>query len=193
MEKFSNGKGVMEPWIETYTGKKFWFTNEDPDEVDIEDIAHALSHMCRYTGHCNRFYSVAEHSCHVGFLTSDLRGLLHDASEAYLADIASPVKMLLPEYKTLEARIMRKIAKKFNLPEGFESHDDVKRADWTMLKSEAASLLPSRGKDWYFPQDIKPMIFYHLGMEPYKAKDFFLRSFERLNNGNSCTSSVSAC
>lgn len=145
----------MEPWIETYTGKKFWFTNEDPNEVDIEDIAHALSHMCRYTGHCNRFYSVAEHSVRVSYLNlTHLEGLLHDASEAYLADIASPVKQLLPEYKALEERIMRKIAKRFGLKEGFDKDPDVKWADWVALRAESKILLRSGGKDWYFPPEV---------------------------------------
>ena len=51
------------PWIETYTGKQFWFLNPTPEMFDIEDIAHALSMVCRYAGHVTHFYSVAAHCC----------------------------------------------------------------------------------------------------------------------------------
>lgn len=172
----------MEPWIETFTGKKFWFTNEDPAEVDIEDISHALSQMCRYTGHCKRFYSVAEHSVLVSRITGNLEGLLHDASEAYLADIASPVKQLLPEYKALEERIMRKIAKAFGLSEGFDKRPDVKMADWSMLKTEAGILLPSKGKEWFFPPDVEESVDVPLGLNPETAELEFLANYERLKN-----------
>ena len=49
-------------WIETYTGRKFWPLAPSPDDIDIFDIAQALSMTCRYKGHTNEFYSVAEHS-----------------------------------------------------------------------------------------------------------------------------------
>lgn len=147
----------MEPWIETVNGNKFWFTGDSIDGIEIDDIAHALSNLCRFTGHCKEFYSVAEHSVHVAYLLPPEKfmwGLLHDASEAYLADIASPVKQLLPEYKVLEEKIMDRVARRFNLPEKFWHDPDVKRADWMQLRSESRELLPSKGKDWYFPKDI---------------------------------------
>ena len=49
-------------WMQTYTGRQFWPIDPRANEVHIEDIAHALSMMCRYNGHCRTFYSVAEHS-----------------------------------------------------------------------------------------------------------------------------------
>ena len=157
MDYFRNGKDVMEPWIETVNGNKFWYTGEDTSGIEIEDIAHALSNVCRYTGHCHSFYSVAEHSILVALLVPKhkrLWALLHDASEAYLADMASPVKQLLPEYKALEHRIMVRIAKKFGLPDRFWEDKDIKQADWAQLKAEAKVLLPSGGKDWYFPDTV---------------------------------------
>ena len=155
----------MEPWIETNSGKKFWYTGDSTDGIEIEDIAKSLSKMCRFTGHCKSFYSVAEHSVNVSALLpaeKRLWGLLHDASEAYLADIASPVKQLLPEYKTLENKIMSRIAQRFGLPDKFWEDEEVKRADWAQLKAEAAVLLPSGGTDWYFPEGLpnglKPLL-----------------------------------
>lgn len=148
----------MEPWIETVNGKKFHFDRADTDGIDVYDIAHALSNTCRYTGHSKYFFSVAEHSINVALMLpkhKQLWGLLHDASEAYLADIASPVKQLLPDYKKLEQKIMWRIAKKFNLPIGFQDDPEVKKADWACLRAEARVLLPSGGEDWYFPPGLK--------------------------------------
>lgn len=82
-------------WITTFTGKRFYQTSPHRDSVCIEDIAHALSMLCRFTGHCREFYSVAEHSIRVAYeLQSQQRihGLLHDAHEAYLGDTSGPLK-----------------------------------------------------------------------------------------------------
>jgi hypothetical protein len=183
MEKFYNGKTDMEPWIETFTGQKFWYTGEGPEGIEIEDIAHALSHSCRFTGHCKKFLSVAEHSVLVSDHFIDpkkaLWALLHDASEAYLADMASPVKQLLPEYKALERKIMGRIAKRFDLPDLFWEDEEIKKADWAQLRSEAKWLLPSGGKDWYFPEGTErgspPM-----GWQPTAAEKEFLHAFKEL-------------
>src|SRR4051812_23383484 len=101
---------IIEPYIETVSGKKIYFNEPTEDMFDIKDIAHALSMNCRYTGHCSRFYSVAEHSVHVSNLLKgtslELAGLLHDASEAYITDIASPIKQFLPDYLMMEDKLM---------------------------------------------------------------------------------------
>jgi len=85
----------MNAWIQTISGRKFPLAEPDPNQIDIEDIAHALSMLCRFNGHCTQFYSVAEHSMHVSHEISNdlaLAGLLHDAAEAYLGDVPSPLK-----------------------------------------------------------------------------------------------------
>lgn len=69
-------------------------------DIRIQDIAHHLSQICRYTGACPHFYSVAQHSVYVSSLMwgeygtpeAAMAGLLHDAAEAYFNDLASPVK-----------------------------------------------------------------------------------------------------
>src|SRR5690349_6806238 len=97
--------------ITTHSGVQFDLLKPDPSVVHLEDIAHALSHLCRYTGHCNRFYSVAEHSVIVSLMVPPsepklaMQGLLHDATEAYVNDLARPLKDLLPEYKEIEMRV----------------------------------------------------------------------------------------
>ena len=90
------------PFIVTYTGKVFPYDHITPDCIDIRDIAHALSHLCRFTGHTNMFYSVAQHSLLVaekmqGGAAEKLAGLLHDAAEAYTNDLASPLKRYMSE------------------------------------------------------------------------------------------------
>jgi hypothetical protein len=92
-------------WIQTYSGRQFWPLDPRVEDVHLEDIAHALSNVCRYTGHVREFYSVAEHSVHVSWSCEPedaLWGLLHDASEAYLADMARPVKQNMPVYVAAE-------------------------------------------------------------------------------------------
>ena len=96
--------------IATYTGKMFDPLDPDPALIDIRDIAHALSLLCRANGHFPTFYSVAQHSlacCREARERGlskrlQLACLLHDASEAYLSDVTRPVKAELPKYKEIE-------------------------------------------------------------------------------------------
>lgn len=91
-------------WIQTFTGRAFDLSNPLPEMVDAEDIAHALSMLCRYTGHCAWFYSVAQHSILVSEIVAatapelGLAALLHDADEAYTNDWSSPMKALMRYY-----------------------------------------------------------------------------------------------
>lgn len=125
--------------IRTYTGKVFDITVLDPDSICIEDIAHALSNTARFGGHLDKMYSVAQHSIYVALLCSPenrLAALLHDASEAYIGDMPSPFKKLMPDYKAIEDRIMKVIALKF----GFEYPlpKEIKIADKVALEHEWA-------------------------------------------------------
>jgi hypothetical protein len=184
MAEFANTKdGMMEPWIETYTGDKFNFTHiQDISEINIEDIGHSLGNLCRYTGHCHYFYSVAQHSVLVSYLVPKEKaawGLLHDAAEAYLGDMSSPLKLLNPSYKLLEQAVMNRIANRFNLPIFFWEDKDVKLADTSQLKIEAFYLLPNQGKDWHFPDNcvdgIKPKI-----LTPEESIELFMKRAKEL-------------
>ena len=96
---------LKDRYLSTYTGKKFYPYDPRPEQICIEDIAHGLSMLCRFAGQCRFFFSVAEHSIAVAHLLPanlKLFGLLHDASEAYLADLPRPVKAGLPEYRAIE-------------------------------------------------------------------------------------------
>lgn len=146
----------LDLYIETASGKRFFIARP---EFDISDISHALAHQCRYTGHTKQFYSVAEHSVLVSRLVEDLQlgdpfeGLMHDAAEAYLADIAAPWKVLLPDYKILEARVETPLREWAGLPVNLSP--GVKRADWLALFIEARQLMPSRAEEWIAPEGIK--------------------------------------
>lgn len=115
--EFTEAEGLMArddaSWIITYTGRQFWPLDPRPWDVDILDIAHALSMSVRWRGHCRSFYSVAEHSILVSNLVgspaSRIFALLHDAAEAYLSDVPSPLKRLMPDYKKAETRLQETI------------------------------------------------------------------------------------
>lgn len=125
-------------FMQTFSGRKFWPLDPRSDEVHIEDIAHALSMQCRYGGHCTRFYSVAEHSVLMArtFANRDLAlwALLHDAAEAYVADVPRPLKRFLPGYKEAENKVMAAICDRFGLPH--EMPERVKYADECILADE---------------------------------------------------------
>lgn len=140
--------------MSTYTGKKFYPADPRPEDVDIIDIAVATGNMCRYGGHC-LFYSVAEHSIHVSKIVPPelaLSGLLHDATEAYIADLIRPLKRTLGKenfYFEIEDRIWRRaIAPAFGLPQDLPQQ--VIDADTAMLALEKEAL-HSRSDPWDLP------------------------------------------
>lgn len=141
---------MSNPWIETVSGKKFYFLNPKQDDVDIKDIAYALANQCRFNGHVP-FFSVAEHSVAVAArLPSRLQlaGLLHDAAEAYLSDIPSPIKQYLPDYQAMEELVQGVINAKFKIGLSPEDAKMVKDADKDATATEAYYLLESKGKEW---------------------------------------------
>jgi len=166
-------------WLQTYTGRQFWPLDPRASEVDIVDIAHALSNMCRFGGHCEEFYSVAQHSYLVSSICPPedaLWGLLHDASEAYLVDIPRPVKAFLRDYKTYERDLERVIAKRFDLPS--EMPESVKRADNSLLATEARDLMKSPPFLW--ERLAEPLDSRIVPWSPAIAEEIFLRKFHLL-------------
>lgn len=160
-------------WMQTITGRKFWPIDPRPEDVDIEDIAHALSMMCRFNGHCEKFYSVAEHSVYVSMICPKehaVWGLLHDASEAYISDIVKPAKPYIAGYKEAEKRIMDAVCDRFGLP-----RDDpacVKYADCAILADEANQIMGPHPTPWVLPAD--PSGTKIIGYTPFDAKNVFL-------------------
>ena len=131
----------MIDYIRTYSGVKFHTVETSPADVKIEDIAQVLSRAPRWGGHSKRPYSVAAHCLFVAKLVPrelKLNALLHDASEAYIGDMPSPFKALLPDYKKVERRIMGAVATTF----GLKYLDDprIKEADLFALYLERINL-----------------------------------------------------
>lgn len=140
-------------WIQTYTGRQFWPTDPRADEIHLKDIAHALSNQCRFAGHCNCFYSVAEHSLEVsrlcdGDLDAEIWGLLHDAAEAYLVDLPRPIKYseVGLGYREAEACVSLCVADRFSLP--WPMPQSVHHADNVMLATEMKQLMAVPPAPW---------------------------------------------
>lgn len=130
--------------IRTRSGSFLSFENPNPDDIHLEDIAVALSRAPRFNGHTGPFYSVAQHSVFVARLMPpehQLKGLLHDGSEGYLADVPTPAKRLMPDYYALESKVMAAIARRFGLEEGFQNHEEVVKADRAMLFMERDQMI----------------------------------------------------
>jgi hypothetical protein len=190
-------------WIQTYTKRAINPLDPDPRSIHIDDIAHALACNNRFTGHTALPYNVAEHSWHVSVVASQFAlraghtnleqlaavqlGLLHDASEAYLSDIASPVKRQ-PEFKVyreIEARLMAAIEKKFGLENATkETRAIVAAADLAVLRAEARSkdLFPyGMRRDWKIAGEIADVKI--LGISWYTAERVFHARFEDIFDG----------
>ena len=139
-------------WIQTFTGVQFWPLDPRPEEIVIEDIAHALSNQCRFSGHVRKFYSVAEHLVRVANRIQDphkLWGLLHDASEAYMVDLARPLKhfsRLGDAYREIEEPLMRCICTRFGLSPAEPL--EVKIADNNLLVTEKRDLMGPGPAKW---------------------------------------------
>jgi hypothetical protein len=104
--------------LKTFMGIDFDLLEPMPEMVDIRDIAHALGNLCRFNGHCRRHYSVAQHSVIVSEVAQPwdaMRGLLHDAAEAYVGYITTPLKALLPDFQAIENRIQQVIFEVFGV------------------------------------------------------------------------------
>ena len=164
--------------ILTYTGVKFTPMTPRIKDVRITDIAHALSQICRFTGHTSEFYSVAQHSLAVSYMVPQelaLWGLLHDATETYLTDIALPLKVL-PEYdfyRAAEKRLSDVIMTTFGLP--VEEPPEVKAADREACKQEGATFL------WNW-SDYPEKSFVPPSYEPpHEVREAFLERFHGLN------------
>lgn len=124
-------------FMTTISGKKIVYDDLRPEMFDIRDIAHALSNICRFGGHIEQFYSVAQHSVMVSKIVPKhlaLAALLHDASEAYLSDIVRPAKRMLPQYKELELKLQLVIEERFKVT--FD-HEEIHIADNRALYAEA--------------------------------------------------------
>jgi uncharacterized protein len=174
----------MTPTILTHSGLTFNLLEPDPDLIEIEDIAHALSHICRFTGHTRVFYSVAEHSVRASQCVPPefaMEALLHDAAEAYIGDVSSPLKAQLHEYRNIEFKLEQAIRQRFGLPP--KQSPCIKQADLTMLATEKRDLMPAHLDDWALLHGITPLAEPITAPLPsHIARWYFLDHFQTLSN-----------
>ena len=176
----------MNTSIETYTGLLFDLSHPDPSMVRIEDIAHSLSMLCRYNGHCKYFYSVAQHSVLMTGLAEEEKiidpmiCLLHDAAEAYTGDITRPFKNIINDkssvLKEIEEGVNHAIYKAFNLtyPSSKEM-ESVHYADLIMMATEKRDLMNENCKwEMTLPE---PIVCPIIPWTSYQAEYTFLKVF----------------
>jgi hypothetical protein len=178
---FKDGFKEEAAWIQTYSGRRFNPTDPNPNAIVIQDIAHALSMQCRFSGHCQEFYSVAQHSVYVSYIcnTEDaLWGLLHDASETYLVDIPRPLKHSgkFGAYIEMESVMQLAICQRFGLDP--VEPPSVKIADKVLVATEARDLMGNLHCSWRQPKE--PLPFKIEAWGPKEAETKFLERFSKL-------------
>lgn len=178
----------MTAHIETFTGRTFAPLAPVWTDIQVEDIAHALENQCRFSGHVRSRYSVAEHSVRVSVLLGargysrqiQLWGLLHDASEAYLVDLPTPLKahdVFGRIYRAAEAKLQKAVCRRFSLPE--KEPAAVRVADRVLLATEVRDLMHGDRPYWRkimarpLPERIRP---WGAGVGEWE----FLRRFREL-------------
>lgn len=163
-------------YITTFTNRKFYYDDIYNNDICIEDIAWSLSHQCRFAGHYPVFFSIAEHSIYVADMCKQslidheeclvnkicLAALLHDAAEAYLCDIPSPLKELLPDYKNLYKEVEGLIELKFNID---IDHSIIKLCDKVAFSKERFDRKILLNK-----------------LSPNESFNLFMRKFREFNN-----------
>ncbi len=174
--------GCINNTIKVFAGHYIDLLNPDPDSIDIESIAHALSMVCRFGGHIPRFYSVAEHCVRATYVAmndgADLEVckavLLHDAAEAYIGDMVKPLKLIVPEFAGAEYTINRAIESQFEI-DFSEHHDVIKYYDRIMLKAEKQFFWPEDKERWNGFGGVEEREVRIACLEPPLAKAAFLQ------------------
>ena len=171
-------------YIHTFTGKMVDPLNLQPEDIDIRDIAHALARQCRFSGHVKDFYSVAQHSVICSKIVAPeiaLEALMHDCSEAYLQDVARPLKVhpsFGQSYRGAEKRAEKVLANFFGLK--YPWGDDVMKADNIALVTEARDLMHGTDGWGEFYATIEPLPDPIVAWTPPRAEREFLARFEKL-------------
>ncbi len=169
------------------SGRYFDLADPKPDQFTIEDIALALSNICRFGGHTPKFYSVAEHSIncskaanregHCDYVQAAC--LMHDATEAFIGDMVKPLKIMMPGYQELEARIMIVIGEKWGI-DFVAAHEVVDEIDRSMLIAERRAIMPRDNVKWTGEDEVKVRGINPMFWLPPQAEEIFLSYARRL-------------
>ena len=169
--------------IITYLGTRFWPFDPVVQRIELIDIAHALANLCRFTGHTRLFYSVAEHSVRVYELVKEWTNddnarrwaLFHDAPEAYINDIAAPLKHTeaYSAYREAENRLMAAVTKRFKMSP--VEPPEIKRADLILRSTEKRDLMHGLGTG-----DPEPLLRHIAPWSPQRARARFLMAAKEL-------------
>ena len=172
--------------ILTISGQYFPYESPETYDFNIEEIAHSLARLCRFTGHVNTngIYSVAQHSVLVSEIVPDelkLAALMHDAAEAYIGDVNSPLKQLLPEYKKIEKKVEKAIFNYFGLQ--WPKHPTIKQADLRLLAAEHRDFQPVTPEKWELLEEVEPYPQNKIqDMPPKYAYSNFMWHWKLYNN-----------
>lgn len=172
-------------WIQTFTGRKFWPLDPRPEDVDIADLAHQLSNVCRYGGATRSFYSVAQHSVLVSRYVPRRFArvaLLHDAAEAWIGDMVRPLKYQpeMTEFRAAETRIERAVFQAFGVAVSAEAHAAVKKIDDQIIIDEIGCLMADPPAYWDRMGDLEPLDIKIRAMPPRAAERAFFHRFYEL-------------
>lgn len=172
----------MKPTISLVSGTTFNFL--EPRPLSVFEVAHSLAKLCRFNGHCRRFYSVAQHSVLVSYLVPPQfawQGLMHDAGEAVLGDITSPLKRLVPDYRAIEASCEAVIFDGFGLPPELDKL--VGYFDLVALATEKRDIMPAHDvdMDWSALDGIPPSPTYIKPLGPDDALDLFMQRVHEIS------------
>lgn len=171
---------IVGPTILLFSGEYFDFEDPERSLFDIHDIARGLSHICRFAGQCSRFYSVAEHSVYVSQIVPiehAFAGLMHDAAEAFVGDMAKPLKVMCPDYSAIEKRVERAVLDRFGLT--LPLPPQVKEADIIMLATEQQQIMRNRD-DWEYTRGRQVAEIEIKCLDPDDAYRLFVERFRHL-------------
>ena len=126
----------------TVSGKGVSLFDPEPGCIDINDIAHHLANICRWSGATGDFFSVAQHTV-MGLAICERerrpQWLLHDAEEAYFGDVIPPVKNQFPELNAAMINMRKFIYKELGVEYIYDA--EIKRVDGEMLKWDLDHLI----------------------------------------------------
>lgn len=186
LSKSNPAFGCVKNTIRLRSGRYFDLLSPQPDQFTLADIAGALAKVCRFGGQIDRFYSVAEHCLNCFELAArdgacvlvQRIALLHDAAEAFIGDVVKPLKVMLPEYEQVEARVEAVIAAKYGLfganhAETIRAWDAAKEIDRAMLIAERRAFFSPDAVKWTGEDAVRAVGLVWQGSAPGAAENAF--------------------